>query len=152
MRAPVRSSSLANRLTSGFDQPIVVDKDHVIIKGHGRRLAALELKMDVVPVVVRADLSPEQCMASRIADNHVQSMSKTDVVKEQQAIKDYVDLGGNDAPIFFDFMNPEAASKISVPGHNPPAATSPTPKDKPAIAGSMQACPRCQHSFLEVKK
>lgn len=24
--------------TSGFDQPIVVDKDMVIIKGHGRRL------------------------------------------------------------------------------------------------------------------
>ena len=26
----------------GWDQPIVVDKDGVIIKGHGRRLAALK--------------------------------------------------------------------------------------------------------------
>jgi len=42
----------------GFDQPIVVDKDMVIIKGHGRWLAAKYLKLKKVPVVVRDDLKP----------------------------------------------------------------------------------------------
>lgn len=53
----------------GWDQPIVVDGSGVVIKGHGRRLAALELGLDVVPVVVRDDLSTEQVRAARIADN-----------------------------------------------------------------------------------
>jgi hypothetical protein len=55
--------------TFGWDQPIVVDKDGVIIKGHGRRLAAISLKMTKVPVLVRDDLSADQVKASRLADN-----------------------------------------------------------------------------------
>lgn len=55
----------------GFDQPIVVDGEGVIIKGHGRRLAALKLGMQKVPVVMRADMTPEQVRAARLADNRV---------------------------------------------------------------------------------
>jgi len=55
----------------GWDQPIVVDKDGVIIKGHGRRLAAMQLGMDEVPVLVRSDLSDDQVRAARLADNRV---------------------------------------------------------------------------------
>ena len=55
----------------GFDVPIVVDKHGVIIKGHGRRLAAIELGMKEVPVIVRDDLTPEQVRAARLADNRV---------------------------------------------------------------------------------
>ncbi len=53
----------------GFDQPIVVDGQGVIIKGHARREASLRLGVKVVPVVVRTDLSPTQVKAARIADN-----------------------------------------------------------------------------------
>lgn len=55
----------------GWDQPIVVDTDGVIIKGHGRRLAAIKLGLSEVPVLVRSDLSPAQVKAARIADNRV---------------------------------------------------------------------------------
>lgn len=55
----------------GFDQPIVVDGDGVIIKGHGRRLAAISLGIETVPVVIRNDLSPEAVRAARLADNRV---------------------------------------------------------------------------------
>ncbi|MFU9046333.1 ParB/Srx family N-terminal domain-containing protein [Acinetobacter tibetensis] len=55
----------------GWDQPIVVDKDHVVIKGHGRRLAAIHLGITNVPVWVRDDLTEEQVRASRLADNRV---------------------------------------------------------------------------------
>ena len=53
----------------GFDQPIVVDADGVIIKGHGRREASLRLGLDKVPVLVRDDLSVTEIKAARIADN-----------------------------------------------------------------------------------
>lgn len=53
----------------GWDQPIVVDKNGVIIKGHGRRLAAIELGMTEVPVLVRNDLTDDQVRAARLADN-----------------------------------------------------------------------------------
>jgi ParB-like chromosome segregation protein Spo0J len=55
----------------GWDQPIVVDVDGVIIKGHGRRLAAIELGLKKVPVLVRDDLTPDQVRAARLADNRV---------------------------------------------------------------------------------
>jgi len=55
----------------GWDQPIVVDKDMVIIKGHGRRLAALKLGLGGVPVLIRDDLTPDQVRAARLADNRV---------------------------------------------------------------------------------
>lgn len=54
----------------GFDQPIVVDANHVIIKGHGRREAALRLGLQQVPVIVQ-ELDEYQAMAARIADNKV---------------------------------------------------------------------------------
>jgi DNA modification methylase len=53
----------------GFDQPIVVDGDGVIIKGHGRREASLRLGLDQVPVFVRHDLSVTDIKAARLADN-----------------------------------------------------------------------------------
>lgn len=51
--------------------PIIVDADGVIIAGHGRRLAAIEIGMKEVPVVVAKDLTPEQVRAYRLADNRV---------------------------------------------------------------------------------
>ena len=53
----------------GFDQPIVVDADGVIIKGHGRREASLRLGIEKVPIVARHDLSVAEIQAARIADN-----------------------------------------------------------------------------------
>lgn len=53
----------------GWDQPIVAERDGTIIKGHGRRLAALRLGLTEVPVWVRDDLSKEEADAARIADN-----------------------------------------------------------------------------------
>lgn len=55
----------------GFDQPIVVDTEGTIIKGHGRRLACIQLGLANVPVLIREDLTIEQANAARIADNHV---------------------------------------------------------------------------------
>jgi len=53
----------------GWDQPIVVDGDGEIIKGHGRLQAADLLGLDEVPVIERTDLSDAEKIASRVADN-----------------------------------------------------------------------------------
>ena len=53
----------------GFQQPIVVDKDGIVVIGHGRLLAAKKLNMDSVPCVRADDLTDEQIKALRLADN-----------------------------------------------------------------------------------
>lgn len=52
-----------------FDQPIVIDSDGNIIKGHGRLEAAKMLGYETVPVIIRDDLTEDQIKLSRIADN-----------------------------------------------------------------------------------
>lgn len=53
----------------GFKQPIIIDKDNVVIAGHTRLKAAKKLELDKVPVIIAADLTPAQIQAYRIADN-----------------------------------------------------------------------------------
>jgi hypothetical protein len=49
----------------------VVDKEMVVIKGHGRLLAAQTLGLATVPVAVADYLTPEEVAAARLADNKV---------------------------------------------------------------------------------
>lgn len=69
----------------GFQQPIVVDKAGVIIAGHTRYLAAQNLGLKEVPVVV-ADLSEEKARAYRLADNRVAEYSYWDYDKLEQEL------------------------------------------------------------------
>lgn len=74
----------------GCDQPLVIDSDGVIIKGHARREAALRLGLDKVPVVVRNDLSEAQKKASRIADNRtaISDFDEQAIALELQALEE----------------------------------------------------------------
>jgi DNA modification methylase len=62
----------------GFRQAIVVDAAGMIIVGHTRYKAALELGLRQVPVHVATDLSPEQAKAYRLADNQTGELSTWD--------------------------------------------------------------------------
>ena len=53
----------------GFVQPIVVDKNDVIVIGHCRYEAAKKLKLETVPCVCVDELTDEQVKALRIVDN-----------------------------------------------------------------------------------
>lgn len=59
----------------GWQQPLVVDKDHVIIVGHTRLKAAEKLGLKKVPVVVAGGLSEDQVKAYRLADNKTGELS-----------------------------------------------------------------------------
>ena len=67
------STQIANVAESirqfGFVQPIVIDRDGVIVIGHCRALAAKKLGMKEVPCICVDDLTPEQVNALRIVDN-----------------------------------------------------------------------------------
>ena len=53
----------------GFKNPIVIDKNNVVINGHTRLLASKKLGLKEVPVIVADDLTEAQVKAFRIADN-----------------------------------------------------------------------------------
>ena len=53
----------------GFKNPIVIDKNNVVINGHTRLLASKKLGLKEVPCIVADDLTEAQVKAFRIADN-----------------------------------------------------------------------------------
>lgn len=64
-----------------FQNPIIIDKNNVIVCGHTRVRAAKQLKLDVVPCIVADDLTPEQTRAFRLADNKTSEFSDWDIEK-----------------------------------------------------------------------
>lgn len=61
-----------------FTNPILLDENNEILAGHGRYLAAKELKLETVPCIVLDHLSKEQKKAYRIADNKLTELGKWD--------------------------------------------------------------------------
>jgi ParB/RepB/Spo0J family partition protein len=63
----------------GFNQPIVVDKNDVIVVGHTRWKASKELELTEVPVLAMPDgISDEKVRAYRIADNKLNELAGWD--------------------------------------------------------------------------
>jgi DNA modification methylase len=63
----------------GWRNPIVVDREMVVVAGHTRLMAARQLGLQQVPVHVARDLTPAQAKAYRIADNRVSEEAEWDV-------------------------------------------------------------------------
>lgn len=84
----------------GFVQPIVIDKNNVVVIGHCRLLAAKQLKMKEVPCVCVEDLTEEQVRALRIVDNKSnESEWDFDILPDELA---ELDLSGFDFDFGFD--------------------------------------------------
>ena len=65
----------------GFKNPIIIDKDNVIVCGHTRRLAAIKLGLTEVPCIRADDLTEDQIKAFRVADNKTSELSTWDLDK-----------------------------------------------------------------------
>ena len=72
----------------GFKQPIIIDKNNVLVAGHTRVLACKKLGITKVPCIVADDLTEEQIKAFRIADNSSAQVAEWDMDKLQQEIQD----------------------------------------------------------------
>lgn len=102
------------------ENAISVDKDMVIICGHGRWMAAKRLGMSVIPCVIRDDLTPEEVKLKRNSDNMVQDLSLFDNDKLQADLKGlekFYDLGdfGFEVPSFEDIEEEEEPEIMDVP-------------------------------------
>ena len=77
----------------GFAQPLVVDKDNVLIIGHCRLIAAKRLKLKEVPVVRMDELTQEQVDKLRLLDNKLnESEWDFDLLAEDVPTLDFSDF------------------------------------------------------------
>lgn len=93
--------------TLGWRQPIVLDKDGVIIIGHGRFLAAKKLGLETAPCHYAYDLTAEQTKKLRLLDNKLnESEWDFDLLKLDAKGLDFseysLDWGGE-----FDTVSPD---------------------------------------------
>lgn len=74
----------------GFNQPIVIDTDGVIVKGHARYRAALELGMTELPAIFSV-ASDEVNRADCLADNMIHDLSEWDDESLRSELRDIED-------------------------------------------------------------
>lgn len=95
----------------GFQQPIVVDKDMVVIAGHTRLKAAKKLKIKEVPVVIADNLTEEQVKAYRLADNKTAEKAEWDfdLLTDELLSLQELDFDMEQFGFDFDFSEDEEA-------------------------------------------
>ena len=130
----------------GFQQPIVVDKYMTIIVGHTRYKAAKLLGLNVIPVVIADDLSPEQVRAYRLADNRTAEFATWDNEALSEELKKLTDEGYM-FPYDFGFtetvnIDKELAEELQ--GNQDVVVDNP-PVEKPNKGAVI--CPRCGYEF-----
>ena len=135
---PAQITLLADILRKhGPDQPIVVDEDGIILKGHGRLLAAAEANITQFPVIQRCGMSQSEKSAMRIADNAIALLSTwdADLMKtelEALQLSGYdVALLGFDGFQLAEFMTPPNAGEVD------PEQTPETPKNPIVRKGDL---------------
>lgn len=143
----------------GFRQPIVVDKEGVIIAGHTRHLAAKQLGMSSVLVHVM-DGTPEKIKAYRLMDNrsNQESTWDTDILREE--LGDLAKLFKDDTSAVADmtgFGNDELNALIGslgkAPDLNPKGSPAKTEEGGESASaddpddGEKCSCPRCGFKF-----
>lgn len=80
----------------GFLQPIVVDRDGIIIVGHTRYKAAKALDMKEVPVIIADHLTEEEARAYRIADNSSGELADWDEIYLRDEVESIEDMDLSD--------------------------------------------------------
>lgn len=93
----------------GFRNPIIVDKNNVIIAGHTRLKASKKLGLKKVPVIVADDLTDEQANALRLVDNKTNELANWDFARlkdELDKIPSTIDMSA------FDFDMEEIDAEV----------------------------------------
>lgn len=80
----------------GFKVPIVIDRNNVIVAGHTRYKASLELGLEEVPCIIADDLSEEQVKAFRLADNKVSEQAEWDFDLLDDELEDILEIDMSD--------------------------------------------------------
>ncbi len=126
----------------GWQQPIVVDKDMVIVVGHTRYAAALELGMAEVPVHIADNLTPAQIKAYRIADNKTATFSEWDM--ELLALE-FDDLKAEGFDLELTGFDDAELMDLETPEFQP--ATEDEQGKLDELAPQYVSCPHCGKEF-----
>lgn len=116
----------------GFKVPIIIDKNNIIVAGHTRYKASMELNLKEVPCIVADDLTEEQIKAFRLADNKVSEKATWDFDLLSEELDDILnidmeDFGFNEVNIDWDNVEDLTEKNYDKPEHN------------------MLECPSCHH-------
>lgn len=101
----------------GWQQPIVVDKDMVIIAGHTRLKAAKKLGLSKVPIVVADNLTEAQVKAYRLADNKV---SETSIWDNKKLLQELEELDKLSEDVFTGFESSDYFEDVLDESDNEP--------------------------------
>ena len=103
----VQINRIANSIREfWFRQPIVIDKNNVIIVGHGRLEWAKKLWLKTVPVEVADDLTDEQIKKYRILDNKLNE-SEYDLANLRLELESLPDMNFWDLELTVSDLFPE---------------------------------------------
>ena len=116
----------------GFKVPIIIDKNGVIVAGHTRYKASLELGLKEVPCIVADDLNEEQIKAFRLADNKVSEKAEWDFELLDEELDDILNIDMSE----FDF------EKLEIDWNKVDELTEES-YEKPTH--NMLECPKCHH-------
>lgn len=92
----------------GFKQPIVIDRNNVIIAGHTRLKAAELLGLETVPAIRADDLTPEQVKAYRLADNKVAEATDWDMNALDKELAEILDIDMDEFGFDIADIDPDA--------------------------------------------
>ena len=123
----------------GFRNPLLLNRDHVIIEGHTRWEACKRLGMEEVPCIVEEDLTPEQEQALRIADNKVAEIAEWDEDKLKVELKLLQNAGFDLSVLAFqdDELDSLLAGDAVTPGETDENAVPEVPEVADSKAGEV---------------
>lgn len=84
----------------GFLVPIVLDHNCIIVCGHTRYMAAIDLGLQEVPCVMADTLNEEQIKAFRLVDNKVGELSTWDISLLGEELQSIADISDIDMSVF----------------------------------------------------
>lgn len=142
--------TVANSLQQfGFRQPIVVDKEGVIVVGHTRLLAAKSLGLTQVLVSVADKLSPEKIRQYRIMDNKSNEETDWDVNLLRDEIEEIAEEAGGDLEVVemtTGFGEKEFGALTEVPDPHADRGEATQAHHKGA-SKILHECPKCRHTW-----
>ena len=80
----------------GFKNPVILDKDNVIVAGHTRIESAKRLGITEIPCIYADDLTDEQIKAFRLADNKVAEIAEWDIDLLDTELDDILNINMSD--------------------------------------------------------
>jgi DNA modification methylase len=103
----------------GFTNPVLLDKNGIVIAGHGRLEAAKLLGILQVPTIRLEDLSPDQVRAYVIADNRLAELAASDTSILTTELQHLLTIDGDFDVTITGFEIPEIDLLLSAPTNKP---------------------------------